>query len=101
MSILGFLFKKKKKLTEEFLRRNAIIIDVRTAEEYVNGAIIGSRNFPLQSLGNYINEIKAFNKPIITCCASGVRSGIASKLLRRHNIEVINGGSWHNLNAKL
>ncbi|HBY69385.1 MAG TPA: sulfurtransferase, partial [Flavobacteriaceae bacterium] len=42
-----------------------------------------------------------WNKPVITCCASGVRSGNAAKILTNNNIEVVNGGGWKSLQKKL
>jgi len=38
------------------------------------------------------------NKPIVFCCASGMRSGSAASMLKREGIEAYNGGSWVNLN---
>ncbi|MES2765251.1 MAG: rhodanese-like domain-containing protein, partial [Bacteroidota bacterium] len=41
-------------------------------------------------------------KPVITCCASGVRSGAAVNLLKTGGFsEVYNGGSWTGLQRKL
>ena len=41
-----------------------------------------------------IEKIKKLNKPVITCCASGMRSASAASILKQHGIEAINGGSW-------
>lgn len=78
----------------------AIIIDVRTKGEYSSGHIKGSVNIPLNELGNHLSKIKA-GKPVITCCASGMRSGAAAKLLKSKGFECYNGGSWISLNNKL
>lgn len=78
----------------------AIIIDVRTKGEYSSGHIKGSVNIPLNELGNQLSKIKA-GKPVITCCASGMRSGAAAKLLKSKGFECHNGGSWISLNNKL
>lgn len=101
MGFLDFLFGGKKATIQNFIKRDAIIVDVRTEKEYYQGAIKGSKNFPLQSLKNNIGYLRSLNKPIITCCASGIRSGAASKLLKRYGIEVINGGGWQSLSEKL
>jgi rhodanese-related sulfurtransferase len=38
------------------------------------------------------------DKPIITCCASGMRSGSAKAMLQSNGFaQVYNGGSWTNL----
>ncbi|MFD2696550.1 rhodanese-like domain-containing protein [Mesonia sediminis] len=97
MGILNLLFGNKSKMIQDFKSRGAIIIDVRSAGEYANGAIPGSKNIPLQQIGQHIQKIKNYNKPIITCCASGMRSGSAAGILKSKGIECINGGGWHKL----
>lgn len=88
-------------MIKDFLSRDAIIIDVRTTNEYNQGAISGSKNMPLQTIKSKIETIKKFNKPVITCCASGIRSGNATSILKASGIEVINGGGWMSLRNKL
>ncbi|MEY3422923.1 MAG: hypothetical protein RIR48_3252, partial [Bacteroidota bacterium] len=42
------------------------------------------------------------SKPIITCCASGMRSGSAKSLLIANGFtEVYNGGGWTGLKQRL
>ena len=98
MGIFDFLFGNKNNEIKDFQTRGAVIIDVRTPNEYSQGAIKGSKNMPLQTLKSEIEDIKNLNKPVITCCASGVRSGNAASILKKHNIEAINGGGWKRLN---
>lgn len=86
---------------KEFTNRGAVIIDVRTPAEFASGHIIGSKNIPLDSISSKINEIKKLNKPIITCCRSGMRSGQASSILKQNSIDCLNGGGWDSLQAKL
>ncbi|WP_100615037.1 rhodanese-like domain-containing protein [Confluentibacter citreus] len=101
MGLLDFFLKNKEEDIKGFLKKGAIIIDVRTKAEYSQGAIAGSKNIPLQIIDSKIDDIKKLNKPIITCCASGMRSGSAASILKRHHIEVINGGGWASLKTKL
>lgn len=101
MGLLDFFLKNKAEDVKSFINKGAIIIDVRTKAEYSQGAIAGSKNIPLQIMDSKIDDIKKLNKPIITCCASGMRSGNAARILKRHNIEVINGGGWTSLKTKL
>jgi len=77
-----------------FLENGATIIDVRTPEEFKGGSATGAKNIPLPSIGNHIDKIKKMKQPIITCCASGMRSGLAAKRLKSYRIEAYNGGSW-------
>lgn len=103
MGLLSFLFGNKNEEIKSFYTRGAIIIDVRTKGEYDLGAIPGSKNIPLQVINAKIKDIKKLNKPIITCCASGMRSGSAASILNSNGIESINGGGWkslHHLIAK-
>lgn len=101
MGLLDFLTGNKTEKINDFTSRGAVIIDVRTKEEYRQGAIPGSKNIPLQIINSQITTIKKLNKPIITCCASGMRSGNAASILNNNGIESINGGGWTSLRAKL
>ncbi|MCX6265192.1 MAG: rhodanese-like domain-containing protein, partial [Bacteroidetes bacterium] len=61
----------------------------------------GSKNIPLQELGSKLNMLDK-SKPIITCCASGIRSASAKSLLLQKGFsEVYNGGGWTSLQNKL
>lgn len=79
----------------------AQIIDVRTRGEYASGHVKGSINIPLNELSSNIKKLKK-DKPIITCCASGMRSASAkSTLISLGFTEVHNGGGWMSLNGKI
>jgi len=101
MGFLDFLFGNKSKKIDDFKTRGAIILDVRSKGEYDGGAIPGSKNIPLQSLNSKLSTIKKWNKPVICCCASGMRSGSAAGILRSQGVEAINGGGWFSLSRKL
>jgi phage shock protein E len=93
------LFKKKQNMNEvqEYLEKGAIVIDVRTIEEYQEGHVDGSENIVLDTIEGSVEKIKAFEKPIITVCRSGGRSGMAMQMLMDEDIDVINGGPWQNV----
>ncbi len=81
----------------EIIRNGATIIDVRTPGEYATGHIDGSINIPLDKISKSVDKLKK-KQPIITCCASGARSGAAKRLLESAGIqEVYNGGSWYSV----
>ena len=101
MGLLNLIFGNKDEKIKDFQSRGAIIIDVRTKGEYSQGAIPGSKNIPLQLINGKINEIKKLNKPVITCCASGMRSGSAAGILKAQGVETLNGGGWLSLSNKL
>lgn len=83
------------------IEREAQIIDVRTVEEFQGAHIRGSVNIPLQNLDRHLAKINK-DKPVITCCASGMRSAAAKRLLESKGYsEVINGGGWAGLQMRL
>ena len=83
------------------IKSGATIIDVRSKAEYHSGHIKGSINIPLDSLTHQIDKLKK-DKPIITCCASGMRSASAKSILKSNGFnEVYNGGGWMSLRNKV
>jgi len=102
MGILDMLgFGNKTNEIATYTQKNAVILDVRTYEEFASGHIKGSKNIPLQILGSKINEIKKLNKPVIACCRSGMRSAQATSILKQNGIDCINSGGWQSLESKL
>lgn len=82
----------------ELIANGAIILDVRTKNEYGSGHVKKSINIPLDRLPSELKKLKNKDEVIITCCASGMRSGAAKSMLRaRGYTNVHNGGSWRNL----
>lgn len=85
----------------ELMKKGAQIIDVRTPGEFSGGHIKGSVNIPLDNLQKQLSKIRK-NQPVITCCASGMRSGAAKQILQANGYtEVYNGGGWAGLQNKL
>lgn len=84
----------KKTDYKKLLADGAVIIDVRSKQEYASGAIPGSENIPLNSIPARIQQIKSLNVPVITVCASGMRSGVAKGQLKAAGIDAYNGGPW-------
>lgn len=82
----------------ELIAKGAVILDVRTKGEYQSGNVKGSLNIPLDQLSSSMGKLKDKERAIITCCASGMRSGSAKSFLRSHGYKTVhNGGSWRNL----
>ena len=94
-NILGIGAKVK---IEDLIKNGAVILDVRTRNEFSGGHVKGSVNLPLDILGAQCHKIKNKEQVFITCCASGVRSGVAKRMLKSNGFpNVRNGGSWVNL----
>lgn len=83
------------------MQAGAIIIDVRSPQEFDKGHIKGSKNIPVNMVQREVTSIKKMGKPIITVCQSGARSGMAKGILKAAGIEVYNGGSWFGLRSKI
>lgn len=83
---------------KQAIANGAVIIDVRTPAEFSGGHVQGSRNIPLQQLPHKLNEIKKLKKPVVLCCASGMRSASAKAIFKKEGIaDVYDAGSWSNL----
>ena len=85
----------------QLVKEGAVILDVRSKGEYQGGHIKGSVNISVDTLRNNLNKLKK-DKPIITCCASGMRSANAKNILKSNGFtEVHNGGGWNSLQHKI
>jgi phage shock protein E len=86
----------------QLMNKGAILLDVRSKGEYAGGHINGSINIPLDQLADNHAKLKGKNKPVITCCASGIRSASAKNILESNGFtEVYNGGGWSSLQNKI
>ena len=102
MGFLDFLgFGTKTNAIQEYVQKGAVILDVRTPAEFKDGHIKGSKNIALQVLNGQVETIKKWNKPVIACCKSGMRSAQATSILKQNGIDCINGGGWTSLESKL
>ena len=61
----------------------AILLDVRTPQEYREGHIPGSQNVPLQSIDLAADLVGDQDVPLLVYCYSGARSGQAAAALRQ------------------
>ena len=62
--------------TQMINRSDAIVIDLRSAEDFAKGHILGARNIPLADLERRSAELdKHKAKPVILHCGDGNRAG--------------------------
>jgi rhodanese-related sulfurtransferase len=75
--------------------RGATLVDVRSAGEFARGSAPETLNIPLHELNSRMGEIPK-DAPVVVGCASGTRSGMAKRALKRQGYEVYNVGTWRN-----
>ena len=83
MSIFDF-FKQpdiNKGLKEYAETENAVLLDVRTPQEYGEGHIPGSKNVPLQTLDKVRSVVENKDAELFVYCYSGARSKQAAVVL--------------------
>lgn len=86
--------RKIKAMLPDLRKEGAIFIDVRSQAEFASGNAPGTINIPLNEINGRINEIPR-NKPVVLCCASGTRSGMAKMILHKSGFaQVYNIGTW-------
>ena len=68
----------------------AILLDVRTPEEYGGGHVPRSRNLPLQQIEKITSIAEKKETPLFVYCQSGARSRQAVSLLQRMGYENVN-----------
>lgn len=72
----------------------AVLLDVRTPEEYAEGRIPGGKNIPLQRLDTVDSAVKSKDTPLFVYCLSGARSRQAASILKSRgytNVQNIGG----------
>ena len=96
MSIFDF-FKQpdiNKGLKEYAEAENAVLLDVRTPQEYGEGHIPGSKNVPLQTLDEVRSVAENKDTELFVYCYSGARSRQATAMLQHMgytNVQNIGG----------
>ena len=97
MSLFSFLGFGGGKI-KDVLRRGAIVIDVRTPQEFDQGKVPESINIPVDRIAVNAERIKNMNRPVVFCCTSGARSSNAATIMKQKGMkEVYNGGSWYDV----
>jgi len=84
------------------IKQGAVILDVRSRAEFAGGHIQQAVNIPVDELGSNLSKLKNKDQCIICCCASGMRSGTAKRILESNGFTTVyNGGGWTELQNKL
>lgn len=86
---------------KEAVKNGAFLVDVRTATEFAGGSAKGSVNIPLDQVASQLSKFKN-KKSIVVFCRSGGRSSQAKSILEQNGFQnVINGGTWQNVNSAI
>src|SRR5690606_10222682 len=98
--IFKFLFgQQDNSQLKGVLADNAYLVDVRTPSEFASGSVKGAVNIPLDKISGQLSKFKG-KKNIVVFCRSGNRSGQAKSILEKNGFQnVINGGTWQNVNS--
>jgi phage shock protein E len=81
------------------IAQGALVIDVRTAEEFAAGHLEGALNIPYDVIATKLDTIGPDKqRSVVVYCRSGRRSGIAQQTLKSHGYtNVVNGGAFTDL----
>jgi len=83
--------------TQLINRQDALVVDVRSEDEFQRGHILNARNIPVAQIEKRLGDIARHKvKPIILTCESGSRCGPPASLLRREGFSqvfVLSGGN--------
>ncbi|GAB1145905.1 MAG: hypothetical protein SwBeaBPW_01940 [Shewanella algae] len=82
--------------------QGAMLVDVRTPEEYAEGHLPEAVNIPFEQIAEaFAKQGIAKDTPVVVYCRSGRRSGIAKESLEKAGYqEVYNGGGYDSLKAR-
>lgn len=71
------------------VKEGALLLDVRTPEEFAAGHLPDALNIPVQELEQRIAELGPKQKSVVVYCRSGNRSGRAARLLKREGYPAV------------
>jgi GrxC family glutaredoxin len=87
--------------------KDALIVDVRTDKEYLQGHVMNALHIPLGKLDDRLQELSAYkNTPVVMVCRSGARSGHAAMKLKKQgftDVHNMGGGmlAWERANLPI
>ena len=81
-------------LARRLVEEGAVLLDVRTPEEFGAGHVEGAVNVHVEELDARMHEIEALtggdrSKPIVVYCSTGYRAGIAKEKLLAAGFEMV------------
>ncbi len=69
-------------------RSEAVVVDIRSADDFAKGHIIAAVSLPQADLDKAPDKLRKHSgKPVLVCCATGTTSGNAARQLRENGFE--------------
>lgn len=89
----GGTFAVDKKEVISFIKDGALIVDVRSSEEYASGHYSNAKNISVDQVESRLKEFGDKERKIVVYCRSGGRSSKAKGILEANGFKnVVNGG---------
>ena len=89
-------FSGSKHNGRELVANGALLLDVRTPEEFRDRHLEGAVNIPVQELAARVSELGAKERAVVVYCRSGARSASAATLMKGAGYEVLDIGGIGN-----
>lgn len=88
----------EKATARQKARDGALVLDVRSADEYAGGHFQDALNIPVQELDGRVKELGDTGRSIVVYCAAGVRAARAKSILQKAGFQdVVNAGGLSDL----
>ena len=85
-------------IVEQKIASGAVVVDVRTRDEYEDEHFPKSINIPVNELTSRAKEIGDKEKSVLLYCASGARSAMGARILKMLGFkDVINAGGLYDM----
>lgn len=75
---------------QRLVKAGALLLDVRTVEEYRSGHLPDALNIPVAELAGRMGELSAKERPVVVYCQSGRRSANAASMLAQAGYVSVN-----------
>lgn len=83
---------------EDKIKAGALVVDVRTPEEFADEQYPNALNIPVDELVQRLHEFGDTAKPVVLYCATGSRSAYAARVLRSSGYaDVTNAGGLYDM----
>ena len=94
---------KDPEKARSLIASGAVVLDVRTPEEFATGHLDTAKNIPVDGLADKMSDVQTLvggdkSKPIVVYCAKGGRAAKAKAALEANGFSnVVNGGGYDDL----